>query len=111
MKVTPALCRAAYEFMRAASFIGARLPTAKRVEFITNKLVHHGYYGLVDGQHTIWINKGTKTPTQLLQVVAHEMCHVALSHHASRTGDWHDEYFKALARSVELDMGWRKGSV
>lgn len=111
MKVTPAMCRAAYDFLREVSFTGARLPQSKRVDFITNKLKHHGYYGFNDGRHTVWVNKATRTLDQFFKIVAHEMCHIALRDYSKQVGDWHDAQFEALARSVEHDMGWPKGSV
>ena len=111
MKVTPVVCKAAYEFLRAVSFTGAKLPSLKRVEFLVRPLKHHGYYGYCDSRHVIWVNSKTRTLDQLFKIIAHEMCHLALRQYSVRVGDWHDAQFKALARSVEHDMQWPEGSV
>jgi predicted SprT family Zn-dependent metalloprotease len=44
-------------------------------------------------------------------VIAHEMAHIITFKHANWSGDPHDAQFVALARVIEADMGWPKGSV
>lgn len=111
MKVTPALCRAGYEFLRTVSFTGVRLPAARRVEFVAKPLKHHGYYGYCNQRHVIWVNAKTRTLDQLFKIIAHEMCHLALRQYSTKVGDWHDAQFKALAATIEHDLQWPEGSV
>jgi hypothetical protein len=69
----------------------------------------HGFYEYP--QHIVTINTDTKTVTQLLQIMAHEMIHVALEQNAASDHAVHDSNFESLARIIEFEMGWPKGSV
>lgn len=108
--VTPASMRAAYSFLRRISFQGIKLPAASKVRFVARKLrTNHGTYGYPD--HIITIDTATHNTTQMLQIMAHEMIHAALEQNACSDHDKHDDHFMALARIIEVEMGWPKGSV
>lgn len=108
--VTPETMAAAYDFLKRVSFDGLRLPATKRVTFVPKRLIgYHGYYIYPD--HIIIVNTCTKSVTGLLHIMAHEMIHAVLEQNASCDHAEHDENFKALARIVEFEMGWPKGSV
>lgn len=110
MIVTAENMRAAYEFLRAVSFKGLRLPAAKKVTFCPKRLKgYHGFYVYPD--HLVVIHTGTETITRMVQIMAHEMCHAALEQNAACDHSEHDEHFNALARIIELEMGWPKGAI
>lgn len=110
MIVTPANMRAAYEFLRKVSFKGIRLPASRRVNFAAKRLrTHHGY--AYYPEFGIDADTGTSCMTRLIQIIAHEMIHLALEQNAASNHEFHDENFQALARIIEHEMGWPKGSV
>jgi len=108
--VTPASMKAAYVFMRRISFQGIKLPAANKVKFVARKLrVNWGTYGYPE--HIITVNTQARDVTHLLQITAHEMIHAALEQNAACDHADHDEHFTSLARIIETEMGWPKGSV
>jgi hypothetical protein len=118
MKVDARALRAAYDFLRIVAFPECkRMPAGRHVEFVAKKLVNHGYHSEHEGTHTIWVDtKAAQDVSLLLKIMAHEMIHVALTAVDSAYSDAsnkfaHDENFKQMARAVEHEMGWKKGSV
>lgn len=110
MIVTPESMRAAYQFLRAVSFSGLRIPSPQKITFKAKRLKN--YHGLYEyPENIVTINTETRSVTQLLQIMAHEMIHVALEQNAASDHDKHDDNFEALARIIEGEMGWPKGSV
>jgi len=108
--VTPEAMQAAYEFLRKVSFKGLKLPPSKKVTFQSKRLKkYHGLYEYPE--HILTINSDTKSVTGMLQIMAHEMIHVAYEQNGKSDHDKHDEHFEALARIIEGEMGWPKGSV
>jgi len=108
--VTPVSMRAAYKFLREVSFSGVKLPPPSKVRFRAKKLKkYHGIYEYP--QHVVTINTETTSITQLLQIMAHEMIHVALEQNAVSDHSEHDSNFKSLAGIIEFEMGWPRGSV
>lgn len=89
MIVPPENMRAAYQFLRAVSFSGLKLPSTKQIKFKARRL--KGYHGLYEyPEHIVTINVETRSITQLLQIMAHEMIHVALEQNAATDHDKHD---------------------
>lgn len=108
--VTPQSMKASYDLLRHTVFSEILLPNSDRIKFIAKRMPkHHGLY--CDETSEMWVDTGTKTLLKLFQIVAHEMIHVALDRHADCDHGEHDDNFKALARIVEHEMGWPKGSV
>ena len=108
--VTPKTMKAAYEFLKKVSFAGLKIPESKNITFEAKNLKkYHGYYKYPE--HIVTINTGTKTINGLLQIMAHEMIHVALEQNAASDHDKHDAHFEELARIIECEMGWPKGCV
>ncbi len=108
--VTADSMRAAYDFLRAVSFRGLRLPKSGAVTFVPKRLRdYHGFYIYPD--HIIIINTGTPDIQRMTQIMAHEMCHAALEQNAESDHPEHDEHFNALARIIEAEMGWPKGCI
>ena len=108
--VTPESMRAAYDFLKKVSFPGVRLPRSSSVTFRSARLKkYHGLYEYPE--NVVTINSTTGSVTQLLQIMAHEMIHVAFEQNAASDHAEHDEHFEALARIIEFEMGWPKGSV
>lgn len=108
--VTPKSMRAAYDFLRRISFSELRLPDSKRVTFLAKKMKrYHGYY--IYPENIITLDSSINTVGRLLQVMAHEMIHVALEQNAACDHDEHDEHFNSLARIIEVEMGWPKGCI
>ena len=108
--ITPESMKAAYEFIRRVSFSGLKLPSSKRIQFKARRLkMLHGYYLYPD--NIIVINAETPDISRMLQIMAHEMVHVALEQNASCDHDQHDEHFRALADVIEDEMGWQRGSI
>ena len=110
MIVTPETMRASYIFLKKISFKGLNLPKPAEMTFEARKLKkYHGYYKYPE--HIITINTDTRSISQMLQIMAHEMIHVALEQNAASDHDRHDANFEELARVIEGEMGWSKGSV
>ena len=108
--ITPQQMKSAYEFLQQVSFRDLKLPPSSRVKFRVKRLKKfHGFYEYP--QHIVTINSETKSITHLLQIMAHEMIHVALEQNAASDHDIHDQHFESLARIIEQEMGWGKGSV
>jgi len=109
--VTPQSMRACYDFLRKVSFQGLRLPASGRVTFKAKALAgYHGFYEYPE--HIITVDSaGTCDIGHLLQIMAHEMCHVALEQNAACDHAEHDAHFKALAAIIEDEMGFPRGSV
>ena len=108
--VTPATMRAAYLFLRCVSFQGVKLPAASRVKFVAKKLkLEYATYDYPE--HVITVDTATPNVAHLLRFMAHEMIHAALEQNANCDHDKHDGHFTALARIIEIEMGWTKGSV
>lgn len=108
--VTPNTMRAAYEFLRRVSFSELNIPPTSKITFKVRPLKkYHGLYEYP--QHIVTIDSSTKTVTAMLQIMAHEMIHVAFEQNAASDHDKHDANFEALARLIEAEMGWPKGSV
>lgn len=104
MIVTPENMRAAYEFLLKISFKGLRLPPPAKITFAAKRLKkYHGLYEYPE--HIVTINTDTKSVTALLQIMAHEMIHVAFEQNAASDHDKHDANFEAMARLVEHEMG------
>lgn len=112
--VTPKSIKAAYNLLKVTAFAGVKMPHASRFKFMAKRM--RNYHGWYDDRPKV------KTPvfivdTQITEVplflytVAHECCHVAHDHNGKCDHDLHDENFNALARIVEHEMGWKKGSV
>jgi predicted SprT family Zn-dependent metalloprotease len=113
LKITPEMLRASYDYLKKVAFHNNRkLPASKNVTFLANRLKNYGYHLEDDGSHTIWVSRTeAKDITQVLQIMAHEMCHAVLVEHSEQCGEWHDAQFKALARIIEVEMGWTKGKI
>lgn len=113
MRFTADDLRAAYTFLKRLAFNNdRRLPAAKRVEFVAKPLKAHGYHGAINGQHCIWVDtQDTKSLDMMLQILAHEMLHVALGHDKVPPSYAHGTDFIEAARAIEIEMGWPKGSV
>lgn len=80
------------------------------MEFRAKRLrLYHGYYVCED--RVITIDTSIKTMDKLMQVMAHEMIHVALEQNAASDHSEHDEHFNSLARIIEQEMGWPKGCI
>lgn len=112
--LTPENLRAAYDLLRRIAFDDDNnLPTGKHVRFIVRKLKVHGYHDYTRKRHTIWVDReDTKTWTMAMQILAHEMVHLARRDHVFNTEEEaHDKFFQEAARAVEHRMGWTKGSV
>lgn len=113
MKFTADDLRAAYRFLKRVAFDNdRRLPTANKVHFVAKALKAHGYHGMAGEQHCIWVDtQDTKSLDMMLQIMAHEMLHVALGHDTVPSKYAHGTDFKEAARAIEIEMGWPKGSV
>ena len=113
MKVTVDDLRAAYCFLKRVAFHNdRRLPSAGKVVFVAKPLAAHGYFGQAGDKHCIWIDTtDTKTVARLLQIMVHEMIHLALGHQDVPNKYAHEHDFKEAARAIESDLGWRRGSV
>jgi hypothetical protein len=113
MKFDESDLRAGYTFLRQVAFHNdSSLPPAKAVRFIVRKLKHYGYHDFVRGKHTIWVDRATKSWTHVLQILAHEMAHLARRDHVYNTDEEaHDTLFQQTARAIEIEMGWPRGSV
>lgn len=108
--VTPESMKAAYEFLRKVTFAGLNLPNSSRVTFKAKRLKkYHGLYEYPG--HVLTINSDTRTITGMLQIMAHEMIHVAYEQNGKSDHDKHDANFEEMARLIEAEMGWPKGSV
>ena len=108
--VTPKNMRLAYEFLREVLFSEINIPLSSKITFKAKRLKN--YHGLYEyPENIVSINTATGSMTQLMQIMAHEMIHVALEQNADTDHDKHDQNFEALARIIEHEMGWPKGSV
>ena len=108
--ITSKQMKSAYEFLQKVSFSGLKLPPSSKVTFRARRLKNfHGFYEYPE--HIVTINADTKNITHLLQIMAHEMIHVALEQNADSDHYLHDQHFESLARIIEHEMGWTKGSV
>ena len=106
--VTPHTMRACYDFLRVVAFEGCKLP--KSVRFVAKPLRDkHGLYEYPP--HVISLDTGIRSLVKMMQVMAHEMCHVALEKTGYCDHDKHDHHFKALANIICAEMGWPRGSV
>ena len=105
--VTVESIRAAYRLLKLTAFANVAMPA--RVKFLDKNIPDLGWYETKSKRITIdsKINK----MDLLITTVAHEMCHAALEQNGNCDHVEHDENFKALARIVEHEMGWPKGSV
>lgn len=113
MKFTERDLRAAYSFLKRVAFHDdRRLPSAKNVVFVAKPLTHHGYLGKDGDADCIWVDtKDTKSVTKMLQIMAHEMIHLALGHQEVPNRYAHETDFKEAAGAIEVEMGWPRGSV
>lgn len=113
MKFTASDLRAAYRFLKQVAFHdAATLPPPESVRFVVRKLKHHGYHDFKKGRHTIWVDRQAKSWTLVLQILAHEMTHLARRDHMYNTDEEaHDTLFDQTVRAIEQEMGWPKGSV
>ena len=113
MKFKVADLRAAYAFLKRIAFHNdRRLPSAKSVEFVAKPLKAHGYHGMHEGRHCIWVDTtDTKSLDMLLRIMAHEMIHAALGHNTVPNKYAHEADFQEAARAIEIEMGWPKGGV
>ena len=113
MNFTAADLRAAYAFLKKVAFHNdRRLPAASKVMYIAKPLANHGYLGKVGEVDCIWVDtKDTKSVTKMLQIMAHEMAHLALDHQEVPNKYAHGTDFKEAARAIETEMGWPKGSI
>lgn len=113
--LTPENLRAAYDLLRRIAFDDDQnLPMGRHVRFIACPLLKaHGYQAYTRKRHTIWVDaSGTKTWTMALQILAHEMIHLARRDYLRNTEqEAHDTFFQEAARAVEHRMGWTNGSV
>jgi len=108
--VTPENMRAAYEFLQKVCFQDIRIPSSEKITFKVRKL--KSYHGLYEyPKHIVTINSETRSITHMVQIMAHEMIHVALEQNAASDHYRHDANFEALARVIEHEMGWPRGSV
>jgi hypothetical protein len=105
--------QAAYVFLKKVAFRNDnRLPSVKNVKLFAKPIEHHGYHDFIQGVHNIWVDTtDTHSFDHMLKILAHEMAHIVTFKHANWSGDPHDAQFVALARVIEVDMGWPKGSV
>lgn len=113
VKFTASDLRAAYAFLKRVAFHNdRRLPSARRVLFVAKPLANHGYLGKEGDADCIWVDtKDTKSITKMLQILAHEMVHLALGHQDVPNKYAHETDFKEAARAIEIEMGWPKNSV
>lgn len=110
MVVTEKSMRAAYRFLKDSVFDDVALPSVDSIQFKKKKIKKlHGFYEFPP--HRITIDTSTKSYQQLLQIMAHEMLHVALEKAGACDHEKHTAPFVALADAVCIDMGWPKGSV
>ena len=106
LPLTPALLRAAYEYLRATPpFRGWGMPTGSAVKFqvLRTKDRHGDHYGFV-GQpgHVIRISAGRIGRTHsLMEVMAHEMIHARQQERKTYTANTqHNAEFHKLAAVV-----------
>lgn len=113
MKFTAADLRAAYAFLKRIAFHNDRcLPSANSVSFVAKPLASHGYAGIDGTKSCIWVDTSdTKSIGMMLQILTHEMIHLALGHQEVPNKYAHGTDFKEAARAIEAEMGWPKGSV
>lgn len=113
MKFTAADLRAAYAFLKRVAFHNdRRLPAAAKVVFVAKPLANHGYLGTDGDSPCIWVDtKATRSITFMLQILTHEMIHLALGQEEVPNKYAHGTDFKEAARAIEAEMGWPKGSV
>jgi predicted SprT family Zn-dependent metalloprotease len=110
MIVTEKSMRAAYRFLKDSVFSDVPLPSVDGIQFKKKRLKDlHGFYEMPP--HRITIDTATHSYEQLLQIMAHEIVHVALEQTGAHGHEEHNAPFKALAEAVCIDMGWPKGSV
>lgn len=113
MNFKPEDLRAAYAFLKNVAFHNdRRLPAASKMRFIAKPLANHGYLGKEGDADCIWVDtKDTKSVTKMLQILAHEMVHLALGHQDVPNKYAHETDFKEAVRAIEAEMGWPRGSV
>jgi len=113
VKFNAADLRAGYAFLRHVAFHNdRRLPASTKVEFVAKPLKAHGYMGESGGRPCIWVDtQDTKSLNKMLQILSHEMVHLALGHMVVPAKYAHETDFKEAARAIEIEMGWPKGSV
>lgn len=113
MKFTAADLRAAYVFLKRIAFHNdRRLPSASKVSFVAKPLANHGYAGTDGDKDCLWVDtKGTRSIDMMLQILTHEMIHLALNHREVPNKHAHGIDFKEAARAIEAEMGWPKGSI
>lgn len=113
MKLTPATLRAAYDFLRRVAFDDDKnLPPSRAVRFVARRSKFHGYLVYERKRYTIGVDTvGTTSVDLLLQIMSHEMIHLARRDRDVSDEDAHDTLFQAAAHAVEQQMGWPKGSV
>lgn len=113
MKFKSSDLRAAYEFLRRVAFHDdPRLIGGGSITFVAKPLAAHGYYDIRNGRHCIWVDTtDTTSVTKMLQIMAHEMIHLALGHAHTPEKYVHQTDFKEAANAVAHEMGWPKGSI
>lgn len=106
LRLTPEMLAAGYDYLRQTPpFRSKKLPESDDLEFrVTRHKDRYGHYDDRDGK-TPWKNIAVsevhvKTAAIMLEVLAHEMVHVAL--HTAGAKDWgdHGGSFKRLAARV-----------
>lgn len=96
--------KAAYEFLRATAFHDIPLPAKMRFRSLPLRDAFGYFYSQPP---TIEIDSRVTKPTELLQVMAHEMCHASLEQSAACDHHHHDENFRQLAKIIAERMGWK----
>ena len=110
METTPEAIKAAYDLLRVTAFKGVTVRPSSKVKFVAKKF--KDYQGLYHWPaHRMEIDASIHSITNLLQVVAHEMCHAVLDNHGDDGHENHDENFQKVANIICAEMGWPKGRV
>jgi len=102
MKLTPAILRAAYTFLRATPPFHCRdLPHGKDVEFRVSKGRDRMGAHFYSDHHIITISSARVChTTTLIVTMAHEMVHLAQAEDGTETKAEHNAAFRRLAKLV-----------